>query len=431
MDFPLALPGKKRSFYQLSLCFNMSIKNRGAVIFTLGALSALGPFSIDMYLPGFPAIAADLHSTIPHVQLSLTSYFIGICMGQLFFGPIIDRFGRKKPLYTGLILYLAASLGCMLSPSVDVLIALRFLQALGSCAGAVVSRAMVRDIFPVHQNAHVFSLLILVVAISPIVAPTAGGYMSAAFGWQSIFLTLTIVSALILFLSYKILPESKKADPGMSLHPKNILRDFKFVLQTKQFILYVVASGFASAGMFAYITDSPFVIIEIFKVDAKHFGWFFAFNASGLIVASQLNRVLLSKYSSESIISVASIVQVIAGVILFLLTYFQLIGLPGIIALLFSYLAMQGFLFPNTSALSLAPFHTRTGIASSLMGCFQMFFSAMASAAVSLLHNSTAIPMTTVIAGCAVTGFVFISIALRHTRAVAKAEVVLEHMPGE
>jgi DHA1 family bicyclomycin/chloramphenicol resistance-like MFS transporter len=349
----------------------------------------------------------------------------------LFFGPLIDRFGRKKPLYTGLIVYLAASLGCMLSPSVEVLIALRFLQALGSCAGAVVSRAMVRDIFPVNQNAHVFSLLILVVAISPIVAPTAGGYMSAAFGWQSIFLALTIVSALILFLSYRILPESKPADPGMSLHPKNILADFKHVLQTKQFILYVTASGFASAGMFAYITDSPFVIIEIFKVDAKHFGWFFAFNASGLIVASQLNRVLLARFSSESIISVASIVQVIAGMILFLLTYFHLIGLAGIIGLLFTYLAMQGFLFPNTSAFSLAPFHTRTGIASSLMGCFQMFFSALASAVVSILHNNTAIPMTTVIACCSAISFIFILMALRHTRATPNKEMVMEHVPGE
>jgi DHA1 family bicyclomycin/chloramphenicol resistance-like MFS transporter len=183
--------------------------------------------------------------------------------------------------------------------------------------------------------------------------------------------------------------------------------------------------------MFAYITDSPFVIIEIFKVDAKHFGWFFAFNASGLIVASQLNRLLLANHSSESIISVASIIQVVAGVILFLLTYFHIIGLAGIIALLFTYLAMQGFLFPNTSALSLAPFHTRTGIASSLMGCFQMFFSALASAAVSILHNNTAIPMTTVIACCAVTSFIFISMALHHTRTTPNKEMVMEHVPGE
>jgi len=407
----------------------MSIKNRGAIIFTLGALSALGPFSIDMYLPGFPSIAADLHSTIPHVQLSLTSFFIGISIGQLVFGPMIDRFGRKKPLYFGLILYLLASLGCMLAPSVDILIGLRFLQALGSCAGAVISRAMVRDIFPVHENAKVFSLLILVVAISPIVAPTAGGYISEAFGWQSIFLTLTIVSACILFLCYRILPESKAADPAMSLHPKKILGDFRYVLQTKQFILYVVASGFASAGMFAYISGSPFVIIELFKVDAKHFGWFFAFNASGLIIASQLNRVLLSRYSSESIISITSFIQVSAAIVLFLLSFFNIIGLAGIITLLFIYLAMQGFLFPNTSALSLAPFHTRTGIASSLMGCIQMFTSATASAAVSILHNNTAIPMTAVIAFCSVLSFVFISMALQHTKAKPKKEFALEQVP--
>lgn len=406
----------------------MSIKNRGAIIFTLGALSALGPFSIDMYLPGFPAIADDLHTTISRVQLSLTSYFIGISVGQLFFGPIIDRFGRKKPLYAGLIIYLAASIGCMFSSSVEVLIGLRFLQALGSCAGAVVSRAMVRDIFPVNENAKIFSMLILVVAISPIVAPTAGGYMSEALGWQSIFATLSIVSAVILFMAYKILPESKAADPGMSMHPKKILTDFRYVLQTKQFILYVCAAGFASAGMFAYISGSPFVFIEIFGVNAKHYGWFFAFNASGLIIASQVNRLLLSKRSSEDIISVTSIIQVLAGITLFLLTYFNLIGLAGIVFFLFTYLAMQGFLFPNASALSLAPFHTRTGIASSLMGCVQMFFSAAASAAVSLLHNNTAIPMTIVIACCSLLSFLFISMALKHTKAKARAEVALEQV---
>ncbi|MBS1610100.1 MAG: multidrug effflux MFS transporter [Bacteroidetes bacterium] len=407
----------------------MNIKNRGAIIFTLGALSALGPFSIDMYLPGFPSIADHLHTSIEKVQLSLTSYFIGISAGQLFFGPIIDRFGRKKPLFAGLTIYIVASLGCMLSPSVEVLIGLRFLQALGSCAGAVVSRAMVRDIFPLNENAKIFSMLILVVAISPIVAPTAGGYMSGAFGWQSIFLTLAILSVIILFLAYKFLPESKPADPGMSLHPQKILSDFKYVLQTKQFILYVVAAGFSSAGMFAYISGSPFVFIEIFHVDPKHYGWFFAFNASGLIIASQVNRILLAKRTSEDIISVTSIIQVLSGVILFLLAYSGIIGLAGMVFLLFTYLTMQGFLFPNTSALSLAPFHTRTGIASSLMGCVQMFFSAAASAAVSLLHNGTALPMAAVIACCAVLSFTFISMALKHTKEKAKTEAVLEQVP--
>ncbi|MGC4037191.1 MAG: multidrug effflux MFS transporter [Chitinophagaceae bacterium] len=406
----------------------MSIKNRGAIIFTLGALSALGPFSIDMYLPGFPAIATDLHTTIAKVQLSLTSYFIGISIGQLFFGPIIDRFGRKRPLYAGLIIYLLASLGCMLSTSIEMLIVLRFLQALGSCSGAVVSRAMVRDIFPVKENAKIFSMLTLVIAISPIVAPTAGGYMSEALGWQTIFLTLSIISVIILILAWKILPESKKADPSMSMHPKLILADFWYVLRTKQFILYVVAAGLASAGMFAYISGSPFVLIEIFKVNAKHYGWFFAFNASGLIIASQVNRLLLAKRTSEDIISVTGVIQLLAGILLFVLTYFQIIGLAGIVFLLFTYLTMQGFLFPNTSALSLAPFHTRTGIASSMMGCMQMFFSATASAAVSFLDNGTAIPMVLVIACCALLSFLFLSMALKHTRAKTNEVEVMEQV---
>ncbi len=272
-------------------------------------------------------------------------------------------------------------------------------------------------------------MFIFWVAISPIVAPTAGGYMRAAFGWQSIFLTLSIIAAIILWMSYRILPESKPADPHMSLHPRKILADFKFVLQTKQFILYVIAAGLASAGMFAYISGSPFVLIELYGVNAKHFGWFFAFNASGLIIASQVNRLLLSRRSSESILSVTSVIQVAAATLLFTLTYLHVIGLAGIVGLLFTYLTMQGFLFPNTSALSLAPFHTRTGIASSLMGCFQMMISAIASAAVSVFHNNTALPMTAVIACCGILSFIFISMALRHTKAEADIEAVLEQVP--
>ena len=162
-------------------------KNNFFTIVLLGLLSAIGPFSIDMYLPGFPAIAADLHTTVAHVTLSLSSFFIGISFGQFLYGPLLDRFGRKKPLYFGLTAYLLASAGCALATSANALILLRLLQALGACVGIVASRAMVRDLFPVKDNAKIFSLLMLVVGVSPIIAPTLGGYIAATIGWQYIF----------------------------------------------------------------------------------------------------------------------------------------------------------------------------------------------------------------------------------------------------
>jgi DHA1 family bicyclomycin/chloramphenicol resistance-like MFS transporter len=209
----------------------MQVKNRKFIIFTLGVLSAIGPFSIDMYLPAFPAMAVGLNSTVPHVQLSLTSYFIGIALGQLFYGPVIDRFGRLVPLFGGLSIYLIASVICAFASSVDSLILLRFFQALGACAGMVVARAMVRDIFPVSENAKIFSLLMLVSGISPILAPTLGGYMSAGLGWRSIFFFLTALCVLTILVSYRFLFESKPADKEMSLKPKNVLADFATVLK--------------------------------------------------------------------------------------------------------------------------------------------------------------------------------------------------------
>ena len=183
----------------------------------MGLLSAIGPFSIDMYLPGFPDIAESLNTTIAHISLSLSSFFVGISVGQLIYGPLLDRFGRKIPLYIGLVLYFATSVYCAFVINADTLIIARFLQALGSCAGMVAARALVRDLFPVNENAKVFSSLMLVIAVSPIIAPTFGGYLTAIFGWHSIFIVLAIISAITFIAVYFWLPSGRKADPDISL----------------------------------------------------------------------------------------------------------------------------------------------------------------------------------------------------------------------
>ena len=372
------------------------------LILILGMLTAIGPFSIDMYLPAFPDIARSLNSTVAHVTLSLSSFFIGISAGQLLYGPLLERFGRKAPLYAGLCIYLLASIGCAMAASVNALIVLRLLQALGGCVGMVASRAMVRDLFEVKENAKVFSLLMLVVAVSPIIAPTLGGYVTAVLGWRYVFAMLIIVDVLILVGCYFLLPESKKPDPTFSLKPLPILTNFTGVARNPEFYTYALTAAISAAGLYAYIGGSPHVFMEIFRVNERQYGWIFALIALGLIGASQVNSVLLKNYTSGQIINVALYCQSTIGAVMALITIFGLSDLFIIIFLIFIFLCCQGFIFPNASALSLASFGHNAGTASALMGAIQMGIGAGTSALVSLLQNTTAIPMTTVMAGCAI-----------------------------
>lgn len=376
------------------------VKNQTAVITTLGALTAIGSLSIDMYLPGFPSIARDLHVDIAHVALSLTSFFVGISAGQLFFGPIIERYGRRIPLIAGLAVYLLASFGCSLTSSVNALIVLRFFQALGGCSGMVISRTMVRDIFPISDTAKIFSMLMLIMGVAPIVAPTLGGFLAEAWGWRYIFFLLTFIAALLLAATIRFLPESKGGDPDVRLYPAAVLNRFYVVLKQPLFFTYAIVSGFASAGMFAYISGSPFVFMTLFKVSETQYGWIFGMNAAGLILASQINRLLLKKRTSRDIVVVAATLQCLSGIVLFLGTAAGFIGSVPTFVLIFIYLMMQGFVFPNSTALSLEPFEQNAGIASALAGSLQMVIAAAASAAVSYLHNGTAIPMAALIAIC-------------------------------
>lgn len=205
------------------------------LILILGLLSAIGPLSIDMYLPAFPSIAKGLNTTVASVMLSLSSFFIGISVGQLLYGPLLERYGRKMPLYLGLSLYAIASLACATSMSVETLILFRFFQALGGCVGMVASRAMVRDLFDVKDNAKVFSTLMLVIAVSPIIAPSLGGFINTFFGWRFIFVMLILVIALIIAGIYFLLPDSKGPDPNYSLKPAAILSGFASIIKHPQF----------------------------------------------------------------------------------------------------------------------------------------------------------------------------------------------------
>ena len=401
-------------------------KKKFYLILILGLLTAIGPFSIDMYLPAFPDIAKNLHTTVARVTLSLSSFFIGISFGQLLYGPLLERFGRKKPLYIGLCVYLLASIGCALAASVNALIVLRLLQALGGCVGMVAARAMVRDLFEVKENAKIFSTLMLVVAISPIIAPTLGGYITAVLGWRFVFAMLIVVDLIILAGIYFLLPESKKPDPNFSLRPAPILKNFTGVITHPQFYTYALTAAISAAGLYAYIAGSPHVFMEIFHVSEKQYGWIFALIAMGLIGASQLNSVLLKNYTSEQLIKVALTCQSIIGITMAVITFLGWNDVFITIFFIFIFLCTQGFVFPNASALSLASFGHNAGSASALMGAIQMSIGAGTSALVSILQNHTALPMTGVMACCAIAALSVFSLGRKIILQRASIEAVEE-----
>jgi DHA1 family bicyclomycin/chloramphenicol resistance-like MFS transporter len=386
------------------------------VILVLGLLSAFGPLSIDMYLPALPGIAEDLNVGLSSVQLSLASFFIGIAVGQIFYGPITDRFGRKKPLYVGLILYGIASFLCAVSSNVEGLIIYRFVQALGSCAGMVISRAMVRDLYRPHESAKVFSLLMLVMGVAPILAPLAGGLMMNSFGWRSIFWFLTLISCITFFCVFFFLKETAVPHPDHRL--SRAFHNYLDVLKDRQFVGYAFSLSFIYAGMFTYITGSPFVFIEHYGLTTGEYSLLFGFNASGLILFSQINARMLRYHSPERLIRFTLPFTAIAGFLLFLVGQFNG-SLWAMCLPLFFFILTMGIIAPNAAACALAYQKKSAGSASAMLGTIQFSTSAICSSLVSQLHDGTIAPMTSVIFICALSSLFFYWLLVLRKNAVS------------
>lgn len=342
----------------------MTLKQKYSLLFILAGLSALAPFSIDMYLPAFPAIATGLGTDISQVAFSLTSYFIGISVGQLFYGPITDKYGRKKPLLIGLGVFFIASIGCALSPTIDWLIYMRVIMALGGCVGMVVSRAVVRDVFPVSETAKIFSTLMLIVGVAPIIAPSVGSWILTVSTWRTIFYVLSGFGLILILSVYFFLPESGTINRTLPLKAKTIIKDYKTVFTENSFLYFALASSIGMGGMFAYISGSSFVFMNYFELNEATFGYVFSANAAGFIAGSQLNRLLLNKYSSLQIITFASVILVSVSLLMLIMYTMVLITLPVLIGLLVTFLFSLGLLVPNTTAMALAPFKKTAGSAS-------------------------------------------------------------------
>jgi DHA1 family bicyclomycin/chloramphenicol resistance-like MFS transporter len=376
-------------------------KQEKIILFVLGTMIALGPFSIDMYLPGFEFIAREFNETKATVAISLTSYFIGLGLGQLLYGPLMDKFGRKKPLLIGLALYVIASMSCFYSPSLEWLIGSRFFLALGASAGMVAAKAVVRDVFPPREVARAISFLMLIMGGAPIIAPTVGSLVISNFTWHYIFLVLAIFAAVIFTSILLLLPESTEPDKTVSLKPKKMASKYYDIFTNKIFFTFSMSGSLTVGVLFAYISHAPVLFEDFYNLSHTEFGYIFGINALGLIIGSQVNRAVLKRYPVFRVTIINGITLTVLSVLL-LLNAMLGSGFYITFALVFLILFLLGLQNPNTTALSLVPFDQRAGRASALVGSIKMGFGAVVSYFIAEFSSISLMPLAATVLGCLV-----------------------------
>ena len=371
------------------------------IILILGALTTLVPFSVDTYLPAIPVIAEEFGTSSAHMTFSLTTFFIGFSLGQLIYGPLLDKFGRKKPLYFGLAISIAASIACVMAANEQQFITFRFIQALGASAATVAAITMVRDFFTQEESARIFSMLILVIGTSPLLAPSLGGLITTHFGWIWIFVFLSLLAVGLLQLIIFTLPQKYIADPGISLNIKHQTKRYISILKQRDFLTYALAGAFSFATLFIYIAGAPIIFMQVFHVKPETFGVILALLSSGFIGGSQLNVLLLRKFSSREIFRIAMSGQVIIALLFLLGTLSGWYGEVGTMINFFFLLLCLGFTNPNATALAFEPFNENLGSASALLGTIRIGIAGLASAAIALFHTKSILPVALMIASTA------------------------------
>ena len=375
-----------------------------------------------MYLPALPVLGTEFGASAGHVQLSVASFFLGLAVGQGFYGPLSDRFGRTRPLYAGLLIFVLASIGCALAPSVDFLIVVRFFQALGACSGQVIARAVVRDLFQPREAVQVYSLLVLVMGVSPVLAPLLGGQILQWFPWRTIFWVLATLGAMGLAGSLVRLKETHRGERRPLLFG-TVMRTYADLVRDRAFAGYVLTGGLAMAGMFAYIVGSPYVFIEHFHVTTERFGLFFGINALGLVLAAQLNARLVRRFASDAIIRRVLFIQVTSGMLLLAGVWTGFLQLYGVATLLFIYVSSVGCLFPNITAMAMAPHGAIAGSASALIGVIQFSLAAGSASLVGTVRSDAALPVAVLIGICSVSAAILYWTLIYSARAQARSRV--------
>ncbi len=368
--------------------------NRTFLIILLGILAAIGPFTIDMYLPGFGQIADEFGTSEKQVAFTLTSYFVGIAIGQLIYGPLVDKYGRKKPLLIGLTIYALAALGCALSYSIESLIVMRLLQALGGCVGMVASNAVISDVYEKNERAKAFSLIMLVMGVAPVIAPTVGSLFMEIGSWHYIFFFLAAFAAFVFALIAFFLPETSQYMHNNKLKVKEIAGTYFEIFKNRTFIFYTMAASISVAILFAYISCAPFVFQTLYGLNEREFAIIFAINACGLILGNTVNGMLVGKVYYIKIAKVSSVlISIVTLLVLVLFIIKPNLPYPYAVASIFSILFLVNFITPNATAASLSPFTATAGAASALAGSIRMGLGAMVAAAIGIFQGETILTM--------------------------------------
>ncbi|NBC82945.1 MAG: Bcr/CflA family efflux MFS transporter [Bacteroidetes bacterium] len=378
--------------------YNLQGKAKIKIIIILGILTAYVPFSVDSYLPAISSIADYFGTSAAHMTFSLTTFFIGFATGQLVYGPLLDRFGRKTPLYYGLIISILASAGCIFAWNEVSFISFRFIQALGAAVASVAALAMVRDFFSPDESPKIFSLLVLIIGSSPLLAPTLGGFITAHAGWHWVFVFLSGMAVMLIAIIRFLLPVKYVPDKDATLNIRQLLINYQTVLLTPQFTTYAFAGAFSFATLFIYVAGSPIIFMEKHGMNTQTFGILFALLSVGFIGASQLNILVLKKYSSAQIFRFALSCQVIIAILFLTGTLYHWYDMNATIVLLFMLLVTIGFTSPNGMALALAPIHKNLGSASALVGTIRIGIAGLSSGGIGLFDSTNSLPVAGMIA---------------------------------
>ena len=387
----------------------------------LGLLSVIGPLAIDMYLPSLPFIARDLGAEIGWVQMSVFAYILAIGIFQIVYGPLSDMFGRKAPLYGGLVLYFLGSIGCALSPNIEMLVLSRFIQGAGACAGMVIPRAVVRDRYRGADAAKLMSLIMLVFAISPLLAPLFGSLFIESAGWRSVFWVTALIGLAGVALNAFLLPETRPPEARIGSGLGSAVRSYALLFDDRYFLGLSLMSGLTIAVFFSYIASASFVFIDHYGFTAVQFSIAFSINAAAFIAGTQLSGLLAGRFGLRRIVRVSAGVHALALALLLVVSLTGVDNAFVLLAFLFVAFGALGPIIPSTVVLALEDHPEIAGTASALMGTLQAVVGGLAIVVASLVFNGTPLPMVATIAAFGGAGFIVSRLVLQKQAEVKAA----------
>ncbi|PCI51226.1 MAG: Bcr/CflA family drug resistance efflux transporter [Alphaproteobacteria bacterium] len=363
------------------------------VVILLTLLTALGPITTDLYLPALPAIQEFFHTDVPTVQLTLSVYMVVFGLCQIFYGPLSDRFGRKPIILVGTLIYLFGSVVCVLAPKIEILIAGRILQALGGCAGVILARTMVRDIYGQSHSARILSYMGTAMALAPALGPIIGGYLTIIYGWQASFVILAVFGGICVLGIIFILQETNQYKDPHAIHPRQTLRNFMTLLHDRSYTGYLLIITFSYSGLFAFISGSAFVFIKILGLSADQYGYCFTTAVVGYMIGTQIGGRIVGTIGIVRIAGIGALTCAIAGISMLIMAIIPVVHVAAVLAPMVLYMTGLGMTFPTSLAGLIGPFPKMVGAASSLTGFIQNSFAAFVGLMVAHSFNMTQLPM--------------------------------------